>query len=185
MMTPTDDLTPNVVDVLVANHRRFLDFLRPRVPTVDDAEEILQAAFVKAVEKSQDVHDDELATAWFYRLLRNALTDFYRRRSVARRALEANAASFSEAEEGELQRTVCACIVDLISTLKPEYADLLRRVDVDGQVVSAAAKELGISPNNTSVRLYRARIALKARLEKSCGTCATHGCLDCSCQSCK
>jgi RNA polymerase sigma-70 factor (ECF subfamily) len=34
------------------------------------------------------------------------------------------------------------------------------------------------------VRLHRARAALKTRLEQSCGTCATHGCLDCTCRSC-
>jgi RNA polymerase sigma-70 factor (ECF subfamily) len=31
------------------------------------------------------------------------------------------------------------------------------------------------------VRLHRARQALKRELERSCGTCATHGCLDCTC----
>jgi len=173
------------VEVLVSNHRRFLDFLRPRVPTVDDAEEILQAAFVKAVEKSQDIRDEESATAWFYRLLRNALIDFYRRRSTAGKVLHAATEVFSEADEQELQRTVCRCVGELIPTLKPEYAEVLRRVDVEGESVPAAAAALGIQANNAGVRLHRARAALKTSLEQSCGTCASHGCLDCSCQSCE
>ena len=173
------------MDALVKNHRRFLDFLRPRMPTIDDAEEILQAAFVKAVEKSPTIRGEESVTAWFYRLLRNALIDFYRRRDTARKAFQVAAEDFSEADEQELQRTVCRCVAELIPTLKPEYADLLRRVDVEGEAVPAAAMALGIQANNAGVRLHRARLALKARLEQSCGTCATHGCLDCSCQSCK
>ncbi|MBL9083492.1 MAG: sigma-70 family RNA polymerase sigma factor [Planctomycetales bacterium] len=184
MNTP-ESASPAVVEVLVHNHRRFLDFLRSRVSNVEDAEEILQAAFVKAVEKSQDLRDEESAMAWFYRLLRNALIDFYRRRDTARKAFHSAAEDFSEVDEQELQRTVCQCVAELIPTLKPEYADLLRRVDVEGEAVPAAAAALGIQSNNAGVRLHRARIALKARLEQSCGTCATHGCLDCSCQSCK
>lgn len=43
------------------------------------------------------------------------------------------------------------------------------------------AKALGITTNNATVRLHRARRALKRELERSCGICATHGCLDCTC----
>ena len=181
----SESLPSATLDVLVSNHRRFLDFLRPRVPTADDAEEILQAAFVKAVEKSQEIRDEESATAWFYRLLRNAIVDFYRRRDTDRRAWEAVAPDFSEADEQTLRQIVCRCVVELIPTLKPEYADLLQRVDIAGESVPAAAADLGIHPNNARVRLHRARAALKTRLEQSCGTCATHGCLDCSCQTCE
>jgi RNA polymerase sigma-70 factor (ECF subfamily) len=69
-----------------------------------------------------------------------------------------------------------------LPTLKPEYAELLRRVDLEERSVPEAAAEVGITPNNAGVRLHRARQALKHQLERSCGSCATHGCLDCSCQ---
>lgn len=61
-----------VLKRLVDNHRRFLAFLIPRV-----REEILQSAFVRATEKQATIRDDESAVAWFYRLLRNALVDYY------------------------------------------------------------------------------------------------------------
>lgn len=40
-----------VVAKLLANHRRFLDFLTARVGKREDAKKILQDAFVKGVEK--------------------------------------------------------------------------------------------------------------------------------------
>jgi len=172
------------VEVLVNNHRRFLTFLSSRLPSSDDAEEVLQAAFVKAVEKSDQIQDPESVTAWFYRLLRNSIADFYRRSSAGRRALD-TLAELSAADKEQLRQTVCQCVIELIPTLKPEYADLLQRVDLQGEGVPAAAAALGIQANNAGVRLHRARAALKTRLEQSCGTCATHGCLDCTCTSCK
>ena len=123
--------------------------------------------------------------AWFYRVLRNTAIDTYRRRAARGRALEAAAAE-AEAEAGfddELRGEVCACFEGLMPTLPPDYAAILRSVDLDGRAVVEVAQELGITPNNAGVRLHRARQALRRRLEQVCSTCAEHGCLDCTCSS--
>jgi DNA-directed RNA polymerase specialized sigma24 family protein len=44
---------PEVLRTLVAHHRQFLAFLVPRVGSQEAAEEVLQAAFVKGVEKGE------------------------------------------------------------------------------------------------------------------------------------
>ena len=75
-----------VVATLVDNHRRFLSFLTNRVGNRHDAEEILQAAFVRGVERLDTVRDSENVVAWFYRLLRNAVIDYYRHRDAERPA---------------------------------------------------------------------------------------------------
>lgn len=176
--------TDAAIGVLLANHRRFLDFLAARVGSRESAEEILQDAFVRGLQKAGEIRDDESVIAWFYRLLRNALTDHYRRSAAGRKALEAYAREAPAADtepDAALDRAVCACVNDLIPLLKPEYADLIRRVDLGGADVTSAASELGITPGNARVRLHRARAALRDELERSCRTCATHGCLDCSC----
>ncbi|HZI10106.1 MAG TPA: RNA polymerase sigma factor [Myxococcus sp.] len=173
-----------VTRALVANHRQFLAFLERRVGSRATAEEILQSAFVKAVEKGGALDDSEGAVAWFYRLLRNALVDHYRRQAAEGRALEREAREAEEArEDPELKGAVCACVGELLPTLKPEYADMVRQVDLEERSVPDVAREAGISANNAGVRLHRARQALKKQLERSCGTCASHGCLDCSCKS--
>jgi RNA polymerase sigma-70 factor (ECF subfamily) len=173
-----------VTQALVANHRQFLAFLERRVGSRATAEEILQSAFVKAVEKGGALSDEEGAVAWFYRLLRNALVDHYRRQAAEGRALEREAREAEEAgEDPELKGAVCACVGELLPTLKPEYADMVRQVDLEERSVPDVAREAGITANNAGVRLHRARQALKKQLERSCGTCASHGCLDCSCKS--
>jgi hypothetical protein len=40
-----------------------------------------------------------------------------------------------------------------------------------------------LSASNAGVRVFRAREALKKRVTQSCGTCAEHGCVDCTCQT--
>ena len=184
METQDDALLPmteGVVEQLVSNHRQFLKFLEARVSSKAVAEELLQNAFVRAVEKSSTIEASESAVAWFYRLLRNALIDHYRRGVTEARAVEAHARETDEGFELELRDAVCACMNSLLPTLKPEYAEMIRKVDLQDTPLSEVATALSITQNNATVRLHRARQALKLRLERSCGTCASHGCLDCTC----
>jgi RNA polymerase sigma-70 factor (ECF subfamily) len=179
-------VTPDILAVLVANHRQFLTFLERRMGSRADAEDLLQEAFVKGLSRGHQVNDLESAIPWFYRVLRNALTDWYRRRGAEHRAL-AEWGGREDTVEGprdeELFGEVCGCVARLASTLRPEYADALRRVDVDGLAVKDFAAEAGITPGNAGVRLHRAREALRTRVTQSCGTCAEHGCLDCRCKA--
>lgn len=149
------------------------------------AEEILQEAFAKSVEKGRQLRDDENAVAWFYRLLRNAVIDHYRRRSVETRALAQEARAADDAADAALDpeatRTICACLHDVLPLLKEDQRALLQAVDLDGTPVGEIAASLGLEAGTARVRLHRARQALKKQLERVCTVCATHGCLDCTC----
>jgi RNA polymerase sigma factor (sigma-70 family) len=178
-----DGLSPAALDILVANHQRFLAFLERRVGRREVAEEILQDAFVRGLSLGAGaaLRDDESALAWFYRLLRNAIVDRARRADVERRGLARAAAEPTDVPDQELADVVCACITAIVETLKPDYARAIRRVELEGLGVRAFAAEERITDGNAAVRLHRARQALRRRLEESCGTCATHGCYACEC----
>lgn len=177
---------PAVIETLVENHRRFLAFVERRVGSRADAEDILQEAFVRGLHHAGAIREAESATAWFYRVLRNAVADHFRRRAAQQKGLATLGAEpepVEPAPDAELMEVVCDCVAALVDTLKPDYATALRRVELDGVSVKAFAEEVGITPNNAGVRVHRAREALRRQVERSCGTCATHGCFDCSCGS--
>ncbi len=144
------------------------------------AEDILQDAFVRGIGELQSLGDDESAVAWFHRISRNAVTDHHRRHEVTDRRLAALAAELDTAEP-EVRGAVCQCVARLADNLEPEYAEALRRIEVDGVAVKDCAAEVGITSNNAAVRGFRAREARKKQVVRSCGTCADHGCLDCTC----
>lgn len=180
-------LSPEVVAHLVSSHARFLAFLQRRVASREIAEDILQEAFARALSRGESLRADESAVAWFYRLLRNAIIDHHRRNAVAQRALDGVTAEAptSTVLDDELMATVCECMGELVDTLKPEYAEVIRSVDLREGSVADYAKTSGITANNAGVRLHRAREALFKSLVRSCGTCASHGCLDCKCKTAK
>ena len=175
------DLTQQLVD----NHRQFLSFLERRLNDRALAEDILQDAFVKTLEKSDEVREHDSSVAWFYRVLRNAVIDQYRRKGSRVRALELLAREMQDAVEPppEMHDEICGCVSRLATTLKPEYAEAIKRVELDGVAVQDYATETGITANNAAVRVFRAREALRKQVKKSCGTCAEHGCLECACST--
>jgi RNA polymerase sigma-70 factor (ECF subfamily) len=173
----------DVVRVLVANHRQFLAFLEKRVGSRATAEDILQDAFVKGVDRLDTLRSGESAVAWFYRLLRNSIIDHKRRTGAADRKL---AAFGQEVEvhaepDWEMHGAICSCVTELAAALKEEYADALRTVEVEGIAVKDYADRVNISRSNAGVRVHRAREALRKQVIRSCGSCADHGCLNCTC----
>jgi RNA polymerase sigma-70 factor (ECF subfamily) len=178
-----DAATARPVDTLVENHRAFLRYLERRIGDPALAEDILQEAFAKVVARPEQAPADDAIVPWFYRTLRNAAIDQFRRRGAAARAYEAFARELEahEAPTPEMEAEICACVSRLATTLKPEYAEALEAIEVGGTPVKAFAEQQGLSANNAAVRVFRAREALKRRVTESCGTCAEHGCLNCTC----
>src|ERR671918_511316 len=182
---PIPDDPPAPVAVLLENHRAFLSYLERRVGDRALAEDILQEAFIKLVDRPDQAPADEGVVPWFYRTLRNAAIDQFRRRGTASRAIEAFGRKLETQTfpEPEMEAEICACVSRLASTLKPEYAEALQAIDVNGTPVKAFAEQRGLSASNAGVRVFRAREALKKRVTESCGTCAEHGCRNCTCQT--
>jgi RNA polymerase sigma-70 factor (ECF subfamily) len=177
---PVQPTTAEIAATLVENHRAFLAFVERRVGSRDAAEEILQSALVKNIDKLDTVR--ETAVGWFYKVLRNAIIDHHRRRAAAARRDEALTAEAEiPPDDDELRGVVCKCVGELATTLKPEYAHALHQIEVEGVSVKDYADREGISASNAGVRVFRAREALKKQVVRACGTCATHGCLDCTC----
>jgi RNA polymerase sigma factor (sigma-70 family) len=175
----------NRLDILLQSQARFLRFLERRMGSRTDAEDVLQTAFLRLVAQGDSLRDDEKLIPWFYQLLRNLVVDHYRHRGAVVR-LEASAAAevgttTTEIDE-ELFRAICTCVADAIPTLKAEQVALVQRVELGGEPLHQVANDLGITPNNASVRLHRARRTLRAALQDTCGACADHGCLDCGCR---
>ncbi|MBI2392559.1 MAG: sigma-70 family RNA polymerase sigma factor [Deltaproteobacteria bacterium] len=182
-MTDDASLPPEAVGKLVAQHREFLGFLERRVGDRAEAEDLLQEAFVRGLAHAGDLRDEGSIVAWFYRTLRNAVIDRHRRKGASQRALEALAREMADDVEPprEVRDVACGCVQRLSTTLKPEYAEALQRIEVEGVSVKDFAAQQGISANNAAARVHRARAALRKRVMQSCGTCAEHGCVDCTC----
>src|SRR3569833_1342846 len=102
-MGRSESATTELIRRITDQRQRFLNFLSARVEDYATAEDILQAAYVKAIERGAQIREQESAVAWFYRILRNAVTDHYRRRGFRAKALEALSSENLGSYEHELK----------------------------------------------------------------------------------
>ena len=176
-------MNASAVARLLSHHEKLLAYVRTKISDTDLAADLLQESLLKALRAAPDLQDEDKIVPWFYRILNNAIIDVYRHRQVKAKSLDAYAQNQELIPGAEDEVVLCACFRALIPTLKPEYAELIEKLDlVDGDPVQVAG-QLGINRNNLKVRRHRARQALRQRLEETCRLCAKHGCLDCTCNT--
>ncbi len=173
---------------LLSRRTSFLNFVKRRVDDRALAEDILQAAYMRALENAhtRDLPNAESSVAWFYAVLRNAVIDHYRRRTSEASAMERWKNEFGDSEpavpEPATHNFICGCIEHVLPQLRPSYAELLREVDLAEMPLTEFAERHQLSPGNAGVRAHRARAALRKALAEFCGACSLHACLDCVCK---
>ncbi len=167
---------------LASEQPRFVRFARLRVATDADGEDIVQRALLRAAAGAGSLEDPALARAWFYRILRRTIVDHHRARARDAARTEA-AGELAEVARSEQPSAVspCPCTLRLLSDMRPAYAEIVQRIDLNGEAAHVVAESLGITPANLHVRLHRARHTLRTKVEARCGVSSIHACLDCTC----
>ncbi len=168
-----------VIARALCDHRADLEaFVRARVRS-EEAKDIIQTAAIRAIERADSLDDPARVVAWLYRLHRNLIVDAVRKRATEHRLIDP-AAEVPDPAAPQSSET-CACSVAQAERISPSYSSILSLVDIGGMKPSEAARTLGISVNNATVRLHRARRALKKAMLEHCGVSSPRECADCRC----
>lgn len=180
MSTPT--ISPGALARILESRAQFLRFLRRRLPTPEIAEDLLQNALLKSIEKGSEIRDGDRVVAWFYRVLRNAIVDYYRSTGRNQEELSGLLNEIDISAETDVESEICRCVGPLVENLKPEYREALITIDLGDGRLSDLASRAGITEGNAAVRVHRARQAMRKQVEMTCGACAEHHCIDCHCR---
>ena len=150
---------------------RHLRYLQAKLRCREDAEDALQDFTIRALQGAGRVREDRI-DAWLNVSLRNAVFDRYRRESSRRRLNEAAAVEPADCAEPDVIEDVSSgCLSISIDELKPSYSTVLRRADLEEASLGDLARELGLTTNNTAVRVHRARAALRRVMHLRCTAC--------------
>ena len=165
----------------------FRTFLFARIGDPAEAAHILENELFWAIERADLLQEETSVTDWFYRSLRQAVIDYHRTRADDPRrddALDALVACLDGqvAVPPDWAHQLGACLDRVLDTFKPRPAELLRRVNYCGVSVQGAARALGMTPNNASVLLQRARKDLRAKLQAFCSACVGNVRLNHNCE---
>lgn len=178
---------PDPIQQILNARATFLSFLRNRIGAAGVAQDLFQQSMLRAIERRSSLRRGEDAVAWFSSILRHILVDHLRKRAVEARGKHAYRQALvhsGHAQVPPVEESLgnpCSCAYVLLPTLRPSYAELIRRIDLGGESSTLVAQELAMTRNNLRVRLHRARQMLRARLVDFCGPCCERGCRNCAC----
>src|SRR4051794_1420380 len=134
--------------------------------SVAEAEELVQGACVRVLDKSDQVRDVTRVDAWIYGIMRNLWIDELRSRRV-RRHDELSEAADVVGDDGVATtegRITLAAVRRVLATLPEEQRVVLVLVCGDGLSYKEAAEVLGIPVGTIMSRLSRGRVELQERL---------------------
>jgi RNA polymerase sigma factor (sigma-70 family) len=81
--TMTSHQNAEIQKTVHKERKRLLDFIRQRVNSDEDAEDILQDVFYQFVNAYRMMEPIEKVTSWLFTVARNRITDLYRKKKTA------------------------------------------------------------------------------------------------------
>lgn len=148
-------------------HSNLLAFIRKRVTSKAEAEDILQDVFVRIHSRIKTLEDGEKLESWFYQITRNAIIDFYRsRRSMEKLPEEFVQPQTSDAEDSV--RELSSCLSPMIQQLPEKYRHAVLLSEIKGKTQKEIAEKENISLSGAKSRVQRGRQLLKTMLHHCC-----------------
>lgn len=168
-----------ISEVVKREQSRLRNFIRRRVPDPRDAEDILQDVFYKLVEANRLLMPIDHVTGWLFRVARNRITDFFRKRrpesfsdiAIAEEGdellrLEELLPSPDAGPEAHYARNVLLDELELaIEELPPEQREVFVAHELEGRSFKQIAAETGVSVNTLLSRKRYAVLHLRRRLQ--------------------
>lgn len=118
---------PEVREGLVAIARGRAALVRNlamRVGSWADAEDLVQSALLRALQRAADLRDQDKLVAWFGRILETSLADHRRRRvAVTRMRSQLERDDEEPGRAPDLRWLTCLCLEVALAMVRPEYAD--------------------------------------------------------------
>jgi RNA polymerase sigma-70 factor, ECF subfamily len=159
----SSDQTNTLVETMLAMRRDLLKVARPFASSVDDAEDLVQAAYTRALERSRTIKHNGNLSAWLRRVVKNVAIDRHRQNRCARRSVPLGSVEVAATtstpdawrflDEGEIGRAVSGLSPGLRETYGLHFRDGLSNTEI--------AARLGIPLATVGTRIHRVRTLLR------------------------
>lgn len=162
---------------------KLLGFIRNRVSTMEEAEDILQDVFYQFVAGFETIESIERITSWLYSVARNKIIDRYRRDASrpkqsdfelvhsreddAPLTLQEILPDLDNSPESTLLReAIWDEITDALAELPSDQREIFIQNEIEERGFREISEETGVSINTLLSRKRYAILALRKRLQK-------------------
>ena len=157
---------------------RLRSFIRRRVLSVSDTEDVLQDVFYELIQAYRMMKPAEQVTAWLYRVAKNRITDLFRRRKASSLNEPVGAEDDSLVLEDLLpspdagpdaiyaRNVVLAALDEALEELPKDQREVFVAHEFEGRSFKEMAEETGVGMNTLLARKRYAVLHLRKRLQQ-------------------
>lgn len=175
------DADRRIVDIVERERARLRNFIRRRVPHAEDVEDILQDVFSELVEANRRLMPIEHVSAWLFRVARNRVIDWLRRKQPERLGdaaivdghgasvpIEDLLQSDGAGPEAEYaRRRLIEELQQALDELPEEQRAVFVAHEIQGRSFKEIAAQSGINVNTLLARKRYAVLHLRERLQRA------------------
>jgi RNA polymerase sigma-70 factor (ECF subfamily) len=166
MTAPIEDVNARcVLDAWRQHEGELLGYLLHRLGNRDEAEDLLQEVFAKALLQGRAFCSLENPRAWLFQVARNAHVDRLR---LAKSNVELPENLAQPAEEQPAIEKLTECLPRVLSEMSDEDREIITMCDVEGLSQQAYADLIGVTLPAAKARIQRARLRLRSFLVEKC-----------------
>lgn len=162
---------------------RLLSFIRNRVSSLEEAEDILQDVFFQFVAGYDTIESLDRVTSWLFSVARNKIIDRYRRDASRPQRAELTLQAESEddgpmtlqeilpdlgntPEDAMLREVIWTAIMEALDELPAEQREIFILNEMEDRGFREIAEETGVSINTLLSRKRYAILALRKKLQQ-------------------
>jgi RNA polymerase sigma factor (sigma-70 family) len=159
---------------LVERYQNYVFTLVLRFTEIrEDAEELSQDIFVKAYRSLADFRGDSKFSTWLYTIVRTSCITFLRKKKLDTTSID-NEKTFIQLENRESgfkanqveAKSRQAMVNEAIALLSRDDAQIITLFYKAEQSLEEIGNIIGMEPNTVKVKLHRARLRLREKMEK-------------------
>lgn len=159
-----------VTNIYKQFHTDLLAYVRSKVRSKEDAEDILQNVFIKISSNVNKLNEEVKLKSWIFTITRNAIIDYYRTNANKKKVTVAEEIdeNILDADDPDPTKGLDQCMNTMIGLLPEEYRDVILDSEIKGMKQKDMAEIYGIAYPSMRSRIQRGRERLKQLFYNCC-----------------
>jgi len=151
-------------------HSDLLGYVKSKVRSREDAEDILQNVFIKISSNIDKLTEDVKLKSWIFTITRNAIIDYYRVNATKKKVAvpEEIDENILELDDPDPTKGLDQCMNSMISLLPEEYRDIIIDSEIKGIKQKDLADKYEMAYPSMRSRVQRGRERLKQLFYNCC-----------------
>lgn len=144
-------------------------YINSKVNNKYDSEDILQDIFIKIYENIDKVDDQSKLKSWIYRITKNTIIDYYRKKKDISIDIKEFEKGLEEDNSSDnMNEEISKCLEKMIFELPKKYQEVIELYDTKGMKHKEISEKLDITISCSKMRVQRGKAKLKEILLECC-----------------